>query len=56
MVLLCSDYFMMGHVGSRVDVQSSSYLYEKVYSWKNWKWGKKVSIYDFHHMWFNFCQ
>lgn len=25
---------MMGHVGSRVDVQSSSYLYEKVYSWK----------------------
>lgn len=25
---------MMGHVGSRVYVQSSSYLYEKEYPWK----------------------
>lgn len=32
--MLCSDYFMMGHVGSRVYVQSSSYLYEKEYPWK----------------------
>lgn len=34
LVLICSDYFMMGYVGSRVYVQSSLYLYEKEYPWK----------------------
>lgn len=48
---------MMGYVGSRVYVQSSLYLYEKEYPWKIESEEKEyLYIYDFHHMWFNFCQ